>query len=89
MENRELRKKVIQFLNQKQKDNEKLVSSVDMYRLIVDEYPNVSFSTIDMLLTEIAKLHSLPNKRIYTKFVTSENEYNQYTIVFLNEQLRV
>ena len=79
MNNEELRASIIEYLNQIQQENMKQVSTVDVYRSIVNEYPDVSFSTIDGLLIEIAK--------VYTKFTTGGNEYEEYVLVFLNGNL--
>ncbi|MBQ2675146.1 MAG: hypothetical protein IJG07_10785 [Prevotella sp.] len=87
MNNEELRASIIEYLNQIQQENMKQVSTVDVYRSIVNEYPDVSFSTIDGLLIEIAKVYSLPNSKVYTKFTTGGNEYEEYVLVFLNGNL--
>ena len=88
MDDNILRSKILQYLHSLQQQGVKQTSSIEVYRNVVEEYPMVSFSTIDSLLSDVAKVHSLQNSRIHTKFISSDSVYEEYVIVFLDKELK-
>lgn len=85
MDDNELRTRIISCLQHQHDAGEKETTTIEVYRLIADENLNISFSTVDRLLREISKERGLRSSIIHTKFVTSEAEYEEHTLVFFTE----